>query len=80
MQTYRAAVTLPTANGDSALAALRQEVQRLSQAERGMEVPDWSTMRMEGPEEVYGRRGEILFEYRGTVRGRSLSERRAGRA
>jgi hypothetical protein len=80
MQTYRATVTIPTANGDTAVVALRQQMLRLSQAERGMEVPDWPTMRVQGPEEVYGRRGEILFEYRGTVRGRSIAERRAGRA
>jgi hypothetical protein len=34
---------------------------------------------MTGPEEMYGPRGEVLFEYRGTVKGRNLAERRAGR-
>ncbi len=80
MQTYRATVTLPSANRDHAIAALRREVQRLSTAERGLELPDWSTMSVEGPVEAYGPRGEICFEYRGDVKGRSLAERRAGRA
>jgi hypothetical protein len=79
MQTYRATVTLPTAHAEQAVAALRQEVQRLSRADSGMEVPDWSTLRVQGPEETYGPRGEILFEYRGQVRGRSVADQRAGR-
>jgi hypothetical protein len=79
MYTYRASVTLPAAHADRAVAALRQEVQRLSTAERGLEVPDWSTMSMTGPEETYGPRGEVLYEYRGTVKGRNFAERRAGR-
>jgi hypothetical protein len=79
MYTYRATVTLPTSHRERAIAALRQEVVRLSTAERGLEVPDWSTMSMTGPEETYGPRGEVFFEYRGTVKGRNLAERRAGR-
>jgi hypothetical protein len=80
MYTYRATVTLPVSHRERAIASLRQEVVRLSTAERGLEVPDWSTMAMTGPEETYGPRGEILYEYRGTVKGRNHAERRAGRA
>ena len=80
MYTYRAAVTLPFSHRERAVAAIRQEVVRPFTAERGMEEPDWSTLSMTGPEETYGPRGEVLFEYRGTVRGRNLAERRAGRS
>jgi hypothetical protein len=79
MYTYRATVTLPIADRDRAISALRQEVVRLSTAERGLEVPDWSTMSMTGPEETYGPRGEVLHEYRGTVQGRNYAEQRAER-
>ena len=79
MYTYRATVTLPTSHRDRAVAALRQEVVRLSTAERGLEVPDWATMSMTGPEETYGPRGEVLYEYRGTVLGRNYAEQRAER-
>ena len=79
MYTYRATVTLPSSHRERAIAALRQEVVRLSTAESGLEVPDWSTMSMTGPEETYGSRGEVLYEYRGTVQGRNYAERRAGR-
>jgi hypothetical protein len=77
--TYRASVTLQTAHLDRAVVALRREVERLSGAERGLELPDWSTMTVEGPVETYGPRGEVVFEYRGVVRGRNLAERRSGR-
>jgi len=80
MQTYRATVTLPAAHRDHAIAELRREVQRLSTAERGLELPDWSTLSVEGPVEVYGPRGEVCFEYRGNVKGRSIAERLAGRS
>jgi hypothetical protein len=79
MYTYRATVTLPISHRERAIVALRQEIVRLSNAERGLELPDWSTMSTTGPEEAYGPRGEVLFEYRGTVKGRNLAERRAGR-
>jgi hypothetical protein len=79
MYTYRATVTLPSAHRDRAVAALREEVQRLSTAERGLELPDWATMLVEGPLETYGPKGQVVFEYRGVVRGRNLAERRAGR-
>ena len=79
MYTYRATVTLPFSHRERAIAALRQEVARLSTAERGLEEPDWTTMSMTGPEEMYGPRGEVLYEYRGTVKGRNHAERRAGR-
>jgi hypothetical protein len=78
MYTYRANVTLPTPHRDRAIAALRQEVERLSRVERGLELPDWATMTVEGPVEAFGPRGEVVFEYRGVVRGRNLAERRAG--
>jgi hypothetical protein len=79
MYTYRATVTVPTSHRERAIVALRQEMVRLSTAERGLEVPDWSTLSMIGPEETYGPRGEVLFEYRGTVKGRNFAEQRAGR-
>ena len=79
MYTYRATVTLPFSHRERAIAALRQEVVRLSTAERGLEEPDWAKMSMTGPEETYGPRGEVLFEYRGTAKGCNLAERRAGR-
>jgi hypothetical protein len=79
MYTYRATVTLPFSHRERAIAAIRAEVVRLSTAERGLEEPDWATMSMTGPEEMYGPRGEVLYEYRGTVKGRNLAERRAGR-
>ena len=79
MYTYRASVTLLSAHRDRAVAALRDEVQRLSTAERGLELPDWVTMTVEGPIETYGPKGQVVFEYRGVVRGRSLAERKAGR-
>jgi hypothetical protein len=80
MYTYRANVTLVTAHRDRAVKALQQEVRRLSQVERGLEEPDWTTMQVEGPEEVFGPRGEVVFEYRGVVRGRNFAERQAAAA
>jgi hypothetical protein len=80
MYTYRANVTLVTAHRDRAVKALQQEVRRLSQVERGLEEPDWTTMQVEGPLEVFGPRGEVVFEYRGVVRGRNFAERQAAAA
>ena len=80
MYTYRANVTLLTAHRDRAIRALQQEVQRLSQAERGLEEPDWTTMQVEGPVEAFGPRGEVVFEYRVVVRGRNFAERQAAAA
>jgi hypothetical protein len=80
MYTYRANVTLLTAHRDRAVQALQQEVRRLSQAERGLEEPDWTTMQVEGPVEVFGPRGEVVFEYRGVVRGRNFAERKSAAA
>jgi hypothetical protein len=79
MYTYRASVTLESAHRDRAVAALQEEVRRLSTVERGLELPDWTTMIVEGPLETYGPKGQVVFEYRGVVRGRNLAERRAGR-
>jgi hypothetical protein len=79
MYTYRANVTLQNAHRDRAVAALRQEVERLFRAERDIELPDWTTMTVEGPLETYGPRGEVVFEYRGVVRGRNVAEQKSGR-
>jgi hypothetical protein len=38
----------------------------------GSNVPDWSTLRVVGPVEVFDRSGAIRFEYRGSVAPRRL--------
>jgi hypothetical protein len=77
MYTCRTTVTLPSSNQQRALSELRDQLHRKTVALDPLDLPDWSTLSMSGATEAWGPRGEINFEYTGTVQVRTLAERHA---
>jgi hypothetical protein len=65
---------LPIAHLHGATSALRLELRRVIMGDDESNVPDWSTLRVVGPVEVFDRSGGIRFEYRGSVEPRRLEE------
>jgi hypothetical protein len=74
MDRYRTTTVLPVAHLHGATSALRSELCRRILDDGGSNVPDWSTLRVVGPIEVFDRAGVIRFEYRGSVEPRRLAE------
>jgi hypothetical protein len=72
MDRYRTTTALPFAHLHGATSALRLELCRRIMDDGGSNVPDWSTLRVVGPVEVFDRSGAIRFEYRGSVVPRRL--------
>ena len=65
MHRYKASTAQPRRHLDLATSALRSELRQKVRATG--EMPDWSTLRIWGPFEVFGQKGEINYEYRGLV-------------
>jgi hypothetical protein len=65
---------LPFAHLHGATSALRLELRRVIMGDDESNVPDWSTLRVVGPVEVFDPSGGIRFEYRGSVEPRRLEE------
>ena len=78
MTMYRACTALPHTHRDRAMVALRGDLTRQILADGDYELPDWSTLRVTGPEETYDAKGGICFEYQASVNCLSGSAR-AGR-
>ena len=75
MDRYRTATALPFANLHSATSELRRELgHRIMDGDESL-APDWSTLRVVGPFEVFDRSEAIRFEYRASVLPRRLDTR-----
>jgi hypothetical protein len=72
MDRYRTTIALPSAHLHDATSALRLELRRRVMDGGESNVPDWSTLQVVGPVEVFDQSGEIRFEYRGSVAPRRL--------
>jgi hypothetical protein len=68
MYSYRATVTLPCSNLQRATAELRATLHDLVKLDGPTELPDWATLVVTGPTEVFDRRGTVCFEYSASVR------------
>jgi hypothetical protein len=73
MQTYEAAVTLPMAHVMAATARLRGDLRRQILAEGGLVLPDWPTLRVTPPVELFDDEGRVVYQYRATVEVHDLS-------
>ena len=80
MYTYRATTELPNAHFDRALAVLRADLLAQVHADDELDVPDWTTLAVTGPDEIFSARGDVVFAYRATVECRSLRDRLLARA
>jgi hypothetical protein len=67
MHSFKARTAQADVHLDQATAALRSQLRRMIAAEGTDRTPDWSTLRIWGPFEVFSQRGEIRYEYRGLV-------------
>jgi hypothetical protein len=67
MHRYKASTAQPRVHLDLATSALRSELRQQIRQDGAGELPDWSTLRIWGPFEVFGQKGEIRYEYRGLV-------------
>jgi hypothetical protein len=67
MRRYKASTAQPRVHLDLATSALRSELRKQIRRAGAGEMPDWSTLRIWGPFEVFSERGEIRYEYRGLV-------------
>ena len=79
MYTCRASVTLGLNDQQRATNELRAELQRKVVIADPLDLPDWTSLSMTGPEEMWGPRGEIHFRFDGSVRVSSRRERSARR-
>ena len=70
MNRYRTTTALPFAHHSQATSVLRRELHRQIVEDDEGNVADWSTLCVLGPTEVFGPRGVVHFEYRGSVRPR----------
>lgn len=62
---YQANTALPYIDRDRAVTALRGHLRKLAADERA--APDWSTLRVSGPDEVVGAHGVVWYEWSATV-------------
>jgi hypothetical protein len=67
MHRYKARTAQPVVHRELATSALRSELREKIRAGGTGALPDWSTLRIWGPFEVFGQRGEIRYEYCGLV-------------
>lgn len=74
MQIYEAAVTLPMAHVMAATARLRGDLRRRIVADGGLVLPDWTTLRVAPPVEMFDADGAVVYEYRATVECDDLAE------
>jgi hypothetical protein len=68
MYSYRATVTLICSHLQRATAELRAALTDQVREDGPAEIPDWTTLVVTGPTEVFDRRGNVCFEYSATVR------------
>ena len=75
MPRYKASTAQPAVHLDQATSSLRRELRQLILEDDELSgLPDWTTLRVWGPFEVFDERGEIRYEYRGSVECRSKTE------
>jgi hypothetical protein len=67
MNRYKASTAQPRVHLDLATCALRAALREQIRQDGAGELPDWSTLRIWGPFEVFSQKGEIRYEYRGLV-------------
>jgi len=72
MDRYRAETALPFPHLHDATSTLCQDLRHRIMDGDGSHVPDWSTLRVVGPYEVFDRTGAVRFEYRASVLPRQL--------
>jgi hypothetical protein len=72
MDRYRTTTALPFAHLHGATSALRSELRRRIMDGGESNVPDWATLRVVGPIEVFDRSGALRFEYSGSVKARRV--------
>lgn len=74
MQTYEAAVTLPMAHVMAATATLRGDLRRRILADGALVLPDWPTLRVHPPVEMFDDEGRVVYRYRATVECHAFDE------
>jgi hypothetical protein len=67
MNRYKASTAQTRVHLDLATCALRAALREQIRQDGAGELPDWSTLRIWGPFEVFSQKGEIRYEYRGLV-------------
>lgn len=67
MQTYEAAVTLPMAHVMAATARLRGDLRHRILTEGSLVLPDWASLRVFPPVELFDDEGRVVYRYRATV-------------
>lgn len=73
MQTYEAAVTLPMAHVMAATARLRGDLRHQILSEGALVLPDWATLRVLPPVELFDDDGRVVYQYRATVECQDLA-------
>jgi hypothetical protein len=74
MEIYEAAVTLPMAHVMAATARLRGDLRHRILAEGTLVLPDWPTLRVFPPTDLFDDDGRVVYEYRATVECHDLGE------
>ena len=74
MQDYKATTALLEVNHEKAAGAIRTQLRRRVLAEDQATLPDWTTLRVIGPFEIFDAEGTIRYEYRGMVHCRSKAD------
>ena len=74
MQTYEAAVTLPMAHVMAATARLRGDLRRQLLADDELAFPDWTTLRVSPPVELFDNEGNVVYQYRAIVECHDFGE------
>jgi len=75
MDRYRTATALPFPHLHDATSALCVDLRHRVMDGDESRVPDWSTLRVVGPYEVFDRTGAVRFEYRASVLPRQVDAR-----
>ncbi|MBN1091298.1 hypothetical protein JKP75_00990 [Blastococcus sp. TML/M2B] len=73
MSRFTTTTAMPYAHLAGATSVLRAELNRQIAADGEYAGADWSTLRVIGPVEVFGPRGALEYEYRGSVEPRRLA-------
>jgi len=74
MSRHRAITALPNVHRQRATLLLRSQLHEQITDFRDSEIPDWSTLYVSEPVEVFDSQGRIRFEYRASVESRPISE------
>ena len=76
MDRYHATTALPYVHLHRATAELQGKLRRRL-VDGGVAFPDWTTLRVIGPFEVFDERGGVCFQYHASVRCRAVPEHAA---